>query len=156
MPKPSFPGQCAKKRFMVKRVLPAEAAGLMTEGWTYLDVRSIPEFDQGHPAGAANVPLLHAQGGRMMPNPDFQRVVEANFPKDTRLVIGCKSGGRSMQAAALLGAAGYTSVVDMRGGFGGERDGMGRVSCAGWAESALPTAMKADAGKSYAELSGKK
>ena len=141
---------------MVKRVLPAEASGLMKEGWTYLDVRSIPEFEQGHPAGAANIPLLHAQAGRMMPNPDFQRVVEANFPKDTRLVIGCRSASRSLQAAALLGAAGYTNVVDMRGGFGGERDGMGRTSVAGWAESGLPTATKADAGKSYAELSGQK
>ena len=140
---------------MVKRVLPAEASGLMKEGWTYLDVRSIPEFEQGHPAGAANIPLLHAQGGRMMANPDFQRVVEANFPKDTRLVVGCKVGSRSMQAAALLGAAGYTDVVDVRGGYAGERDGMGRVSVAGWAEAGLPTATTAEAGKSYAELSKK-
>jgi rhodanese-related sulfurtransferase len=141
---------------MVKRVLPAEAASLVREGWTYLDVRSIPEFEQGHPAGAANVPLLHAAGGRMMPNPDFQRVIEANFPRETRLVIGCRTGVRSLQAAALLGAAGYTNVVDMRGGFRGERDGMGRTSCAGWVESGLPTATTADAGKSYAELSGQK
>lgn len=140
---------------MVKRVLPPEAAGLLKEGWTYLDVRSIPEFEQGHPAGAANVPLLHAQSGRMVPNPDFQRVVEANFPKDTRLVIGCKTGSRSMQAAALLGAAGYTNVVEMRGGFGGERDAMGRSSVPGWAEAGLPTANKPDAGKSYADLTGK-
>ena len=85
---------------MVKRVLPAEAAELMKQGWTYLDVRSIPEFEQGHPAGAANIPLLHFQNGRMAPNPDFQRVVEATYPKDTKLVVGCKSGGRSLQAAA--------------------------------------------------------
>src|SRR5262245_24862111 len=90
---------------MVKRVLPAEAAGLLNEGWTYLDVRSIPEFEQGHPAGAANVPLLHFQNGRMMPNPDFQKVVEANFPKDAKIVVGCKSGGRSLNAAALMQAA---------------------------------------------------
>ncbi len=140
---------------MVKRVTPPEAAELLGSGWTYLDVRSIPEFEGGHPTGAANVPLLHFQGGRMAPNPDFQRVVAANFPPDTKLVVGCKAGGRSLQAAALLEAAGYTSVVDMRGGFHGEHDGMGRVTCAGWLESQLPVEATAPPEKTYAELSKK-
>ncbi|MFL5308716.1 MAG: rhodanese-like domain-containing protein [Polyangia bacterium] len=140
---------------MVKRVTPPEAAALLADGWTYLDVRSIPEFDSGHPPGAANVPLLHFSGGRMLPNADFQKVVEAVYPRDTKLVVGCKAGGRSLQAAALLEAAGYTSVVDMRGGFHGEQDGMGRVSCAGWAASDLPVETAAPADKTYAELAKK-
>lgn len=140
---------------MVKRVLPEEAAQLVKDGWTYLDVRSIPEFEQGHPVGAANVPLLHFLGGRMSPNPDFQSVVEASFSKNTKLVVGCKSGGRSLQAAGLLAAAGYAELVDMRGGFAGERDGMGRVSCAGWADSGLPVATAAEPDKSYAALAAK-
>ena len=74
----------------------------------------------------------------MAPNPDFQRVVEASFPKDAKIVVGCKAGGRSLQAATLMESAGYTNVVDMRGGFHGERDGFGRASVAGWAESGLP------------------
>jgi len=139
---------------MAKRVSPPEAAELLKQGWRYVDVRSIPEFDQGHPQGAANVPLLHMHGGRMAPNPDFQRVMAANYPKDSQLVIGCKSGGRSAQAAALLEAAGYTSVVDMRGGFGGERDSFGRVTTAGWAEAGLPVE-KTTPGGSYAELEKK-
>jgi rhodanese-related sulfurtransferase len=141
---------------MVKRVTPPEAAALLAEGWSYLDVRSIPEFEGGHPTGAANVPLLHSQGGRMAPNPDFQRVVTANFPKDAKLVLGCKAGGRSLQAAGLLEAAGYTSVVDMRGGFHGEQDAFGRVACAGWAESKLPVETQAPAEKTYATLSAKR
>jgi len=140
---------------MVKRVLPAEAAGLVKAGWPYLEVRPLPEFDQAHPVRATNIPLLHFQGGRMMPNSSFQRVVEATFPKDTKLVVGCKSGGRSLQAAGLLTAAGYSSIVDMRGGFGGERDALGRVACAGWADEGLPAATGADPGKSYAELAAK-
>lgn len=44
----------------VTTVSPEEARGLMErEGYTYIDVRSIPEFEAGHPAGAVNVPLLH-------------------------------------------------------------------------------------------------
>lgn len=140
---------------MVKRVTPIEADALLKEGWTYLDVRSIPEFEGGHPAGAVNVPLLHAMGGRMAPNPAFQAVIQGNFAKDAKLVVGCKMGGRSAQAAALLEAAGFTSVVDMRGGFSGERDNMGRVAVAGWAESGLPVEANAPADKTYAELEKK-
>ena len=74
---------CARSNAaMAKRVSPPEAAELLKQGWRYVDVRSIPEFEEGHPQGAANVPLLHMQGGRMVPNPDFQPVIEANFPKD--------------------------------------------------------------------------
>jgi rhodanese-related sulfurtransferase len=141
---------------MVKRVTPPEAAGLLGEGWVYLDVRSIPEFDAGHPPGAANVPLLHFQNGRMVPNPDFEAVVAANFPKETKIVVGCKAGGRSLRAAGMLAAAGYTNVVDMQGGFHGERDGLGRLSCAGWAESKLPVEGAATADKTYAALSQKR
>jgi rhodanese-related sulfurtransferase len=137
---------------MVKRVTPPEAQALLAEGWTYLDVRSIPEFEGGHPAGAVNVPLLHLESGRMTPNADFQTVVAASFSPETKLVVGCKAGGRSLQAAALLEAAGYKNVVDMRGGFHGEHDGMGRVTCAGWAAQNLPVEATAPAERSYAEL----
>jgi rhodanese-related sulfurtransferase len=140
---------------MVKRVTPPEAADLLAQGWTYLDVRSIPEFDRGHPAGAANVPLLHFADGRMSPNADFQKVVAANFPRDSKLIVGCKVGSRSLHAAALLEAVGYSSVVDMRGGYAGEHDGMGRVTCAGWVESKLPVETVAPAEKTYGALSKK-
>jgi rhodanese-related sulfurtransferase len=140
---------------MVKRVTPVEADALLKEGWTYLDVRSIPEFEGGHPAGAVNVPLLHMMGGRMAPNPAFQSVVEGNFAKDAKLVVGCKVGGRSAQAAALLEAAGFTSIIDVRGGWSGERDNMGRVACAGWAESGLPVEASAPPERTYAELEKK-
>jgi rhodanese-related sulfurtransferase len=140
---------------MVKRVTPVEAEALLKEGWSYLDVRSIPEFEGGHPAGAANVPLLHNVGGRMAPNPAFKSVMEGNFPKDAKLVVGCKAGGRSAQAAALLEGAGYTNIIMMSGGFHGERDNLGRLACAGWAESGLPVESTAPADKTYAELEKK-
>lgn len=142
-------------RGMPKRVTPLEAADLLKQGWRYIDVRSIPEFDAGHPEGAVNVPLLHMQNGRMVGNPDFQRVMESNFGKDAHLVVGCKMGGRSLQAATLLEAAGYSNVVDVRGGFSGERDPYGRVSVPGWADSGLPVSTKAAEGASYEELEKK-
>ena len=37
----------------VNRVSPEEARDLMDkEGYAYLDVRSVPEFEAGHPTGA--------------------------------------------------------------------------------------------------------
>lgn len=137
---------------MGKRVTPPEAAELLKQGWRYIDVRSIEEFDAGHPVGALNVPLLHMHNGRMVPNADFQRVIEANFSKSDPFVIGCKMGGRSLQAATLMEAAGFTQLVDVRGGFSGERDPYGRVSVPGWADSGLAVATQASEGATYQDL----
>jgi len=138
----------------VKRVSPAEAKALVDAGWLYLDVRSEPEFASGHPEGAANVPYAHAGPRGMQPNPDFLAVVEALYPKDHKLILGCQSGGRSLRAAEALAAAGYTAIVDQRAGFGGARDAFGQVSEAGWAAAGLPvsTALGDD---SYAKLKAK-
>jgi rhodanese-related sulfurtransferase len=91
----------------------------------------------------------------MTPNPDFRRVVEASFARDAKLVVGCKMGSRSVQAATLLEAAGYTSVVEMRGGFHGERDNFGRVSVLGWAGENLPVETNSAPDKTYEALSKK-
>ncbi len=117
---------------MTKRVTITEANALLASGHKYLDVRSIPEFEGGRPAGAINVPLMHSQGGSMAPNPDFLAVVEACFAKDTPLVVGCRSGQRSARAATLLAQAGYRNVVDLLGGFGGD------ATHPGWGSSGLP------------------
>src|SRR5262249_13110431 len=105
---------------MPTRVSPKEAAALLEQGYKYIDVRSIPEYEQGHPAAALNVPLMHLEGGRMVPNADFLMVMEKLFPKDAKLVIGCKAGGRSMQATSLLEQSGFANLRDMRGGFDAE------------------------------------
>ncbi len=134
----------------VKRVKPIEAAALLEEGWKYVDVRSIPEFEAGHPAGALNVPLLHLQPGGMVPNAEFQRVVEKAFAKDARLVMGCRSGSRSQRAAEMLASWGYANVVDMAGGFEGERDMLGRP-IPGWRSSGLPVELEAP-GRGWEDL----
>ena len=136
----------------MKRVSPKEAKALMDEGWTYLDVRSEPEFQEGHPAGALNIPLMHAGSVGFVPNPDFLRVVEAAIAKETRLVCGCRSGGRSMQAAQLLEHAGYLHVVDQRAGFGGARDQAGKVIEPGWTAEKLPVENGNPAKRCYSDL----
>ncbi len=115
------------------------------EGWAYLDVRSQPEFDQGHVPGAYNVPFAHFDPATgMTPNPEFTAVVERHFAPDRKLVVGCAAGGRSQRACELLAAAGYTQLVNMDGGFSGRQDGAGQIVEQGWhglgfpVESAAP------------------
>ncbi len=142
----------------VEQVMPDEAARLVeSEGYVYVDVRSVPEFDQGHPAPAVNIPLLHAdeQTGQMTPNPDFVRVVKANYPEDSRLVLGCRTGQRSDHAAQLLQSLGYQTVVNMRCGFSGEMTPFGQVVNPGWEEVGLPVSNDSDEGVSYESLEAK-
>ena len=109
----------------------------MDEGWTYVDVRSAGEFDQGHPSGAVNIPLLNGGPGGLVPNPDFVQQMKARFPQASKLVIGCQAGGRSAKAVGLLASEGYTNLVDQRCGFGGSRGPDGTPE-PGWAASGLP------------------
>ena len=135
----------------VKRISPEEARDFVErEGYAYLDVRSVPEFEAGHPRGAFNVPLNHMGPAGVSPNPDFMAVVQANFAPGTKLVLGCKGGGRSLRASEMLQAAGYTSVVDQRAGF----EGNGNEP--GWRPKGLPTATAAEAGREYESLRAKK
>lgn len=137
----------------VKRVSPEEALELMeNEGWSYLDVRSVPEFDQGHPTGAFNVPLLHMGPAGSSANPDFLSVMEKHFPKESALVVGCRTSNRSEHAVALLLRAGYTNVVVQQAGFMGAHDPFGRPD-PGWSPKGLPTSQEAESGRSWAELS---
>jgi rhodanese-related sulfurtransferase len=111
------------------------------DGYTYVDVRSVPEYENGHAAGAHNVPLLHldSQSGQMQPNPEFLAVMQANYPSDAKLLIGCQVGGRSSRAAQILSSAGFEDTVNVKGGFGGHRDpATGQVIDDGWSESDLP------------------
>lgn len=141
---------------MPNRVTPKEAAGLLAQGYTYVDVRSVPEYQQGHPAGARNVPFMHLEAGRMVLNPDFMSVMERLFAKDAKLVVGCKSGGRSLQAATLLERLGYANLVDMKGGFDAEiNPHTGQMGEPGWSRVGLPVEV-ATPGGSYEELLGRK
>ena len=140
----------------IKHVDVQEADRLQTaEGYAYIDVRSIPEYDGGHPAGAHNVPLLHydAQTGQKTPNSEFLAVMQANYSRDAKLLIGCQIGGRSTQAAQLLTSRGYQHVANVRGGFGGAHDpATGALVDEGWSMAGLPVETTAPPGGSYEEL----
>jgi len=137
----------------IKHVTVQRAQQQQASGATYLDVRSIPEFQQGHPPGAVNIPLLHLdpQTGQMSPNPEFLAVVKATFPLETPLVVGCKMGGRSQHACELLSTAGFQDVANVLGGWGGAPQ-MGHT---GWVEAGLPVEATADKAREYEALQKK-
>ena len=141
----------------IENVSPIEAKDLLDSGngWVYIDVRSIPEYEIGHPSGAYNIPILHRQGGGMIPNLEFVQVVEKNFSHETKLLLGCQMGARSMQAAETLATAGFKSLNNVAGGFGGVRDTSGNLIQAGWAESGLPIEKGKTEGTDYTSLSEK-
>lgn len=137
---------------MATRVSPDEAKRRMDdEGWVYVDVRTEAEYAAGHPAGAQNVPFMLAGAGGMVPNPEFVATMEALYPKDAKLVLGCRSGQRSLRALEALTQAGYTSLVDQRAGFDGARDAFGGIAEPGWQARGLPVERETKGG-SYAEL----
>jgi len=139
----------------IKPVTPEEAAELMSQGHVYVDVRSEPEFEAGHPEGALNVPLLNAGPVGLVPNPEFLSVMESAFGKDEPLVIGCKAGGRSKKASELLAQAGFSKLSDQVAGFDAGKDAFGRA-LPGWSRTALPVAKGKPAGQAYADVKQRK
>lgn len=134
----------------IRQISVQQAHQQQASGATYLDVRSIPEFQQGHPAGAFNIPLLHVdpQTRQMRPNAEFLAVVKASFPPETPLVIGCQMGGRSQQACELLSSAGFQNVANVLGGWGGAP----QMGHAGWVQEGLPIEATADPAREYDAL----
>src|SRR5262245_57785208 len=107
--------------------------------YLYLDVRSVPEFADGHPPKAINIPIMDFVPGRgMTPNPDFVQEVDAQIPKDAKIIVGCRSGGRSARACEIMEKMGYSNCANMRGGFVGAADHMGRLVEPGWSLLELP------------------
>lgn len=80
-----------------------------------LDVRTPQEYAGGHIDGALNIDVR---------SDDFRRMVEKKLSKDSTILVYCRSGRRSMDAAEILTKLGY-KVVNLKGGIiGWEKDGL--------------------------------
>lgn len=134
----------------VKSVTPEEASELMKQGAVYVDVRSEPEFEAGHVPGSFNVPLLHMGPAGMVPNPEFLDVMKRAFGSGEKLVMGCRSGQRSLRAADMLVQSGYADVANLTTGYEGTRDAFGRP-IPGWRARGLPTEPGLPDGFKYAD-----
>ena len=77
----------------------------LDQEYIILDVRTKPEYDQGHIEGAINFPNEDIQNGSF-PNPEN---------KDMIYFVYCRSGNRSKQASAKLVENGYTNIYEIGG-----------------------------------------
>ncbi|MDW4906730.1 rhodanese-like domain-containing protein [Streptomyces sp. ADMS] len=99
--------------FLFRRSQPrisVEQARSRTSGETpdavLLDVREQPEWNAGHAPGALHIPLSKLVSGSALPDGASGRA----------LVVICRSGHRSQQAAKLLTQRGE-QAVDVKGGM---------------------------------------
>lgn len=146
-------GHSGREDNVQRDITPLEARDLMAgERYVYLDVRTVAEYQEGHPSSAWNVPVLETNAaGEMAENPEFLRVVEATFSKDTPLLVGCRSGGRSSLAAQMLQQAGYKRVYNIMGGYAGGRTPAGQ-ELKGWSQLGYPVDRDDGGEKSYTSL----
>ncbi|HEX2871157.1 MAG TPA: rhodanese-like domain-containing protein [Polyangiaceae bacterium] len=80
----------------------ADARQLVKAGARLVDVRTPDEFAAGHIPGAINIPVQQLDA----------RMSELQ-PKDAAVVVYCRSGHRSGNAARLLKGAGFVAVHDL-------------------------------------------
>nr|GMD54846.1 thiosulfate sulfurtransferase 18-like isoform X1 [Ipomoea batatas] len=94
------------------------AQDLLTKGHRYLDVRTEEEFKEGHVKNALNIPymIINKSLGRVK-NPKFMNQVLSAIGKEEKLVVGCKSGVRSMHATKDLRNEEFKHVYNMEGGY---------------------------------------
>lgn len=92
-----------------------EAIAIMEKenGYIILDVRRPNEFSTGHIPNAINVPNESIDTAEIPELPD----------KDQLILVYCRSGRRSKEAAEKLVALGYTNIVE----FGGILDWKGET-----------------------------
>jgi len=120
-------------------VMPREAFEHLSEHSAVLvDVRTPQEWQLGQPdlsktpSRMLSISWRTAQDYAL--NPQFAGTLAGlqKINKDTPLFFMCKSGGRSLEAALAMTAAGYRYCFNIRGGFEGKPD------MPGWKTNQLP------------------
>ena len=92
------------------QITPQEAKEIMDteERYVILDVRSQSEYDEKHIPGAILIPDTEIEA----------KAEDILTEKDQLILVYCRSGRRSKNAAAMLAKMGYTNVNE----FGGIND----------------------------------
>lgn len=83
---------------MIPEIDVDELARRLDDGAVLVDVREVEEYVEAHVPGAQLVPLSQLR----------ERLDEV--PATAQVLLICRSGARSMQAAALLAEAGHDTV----------------------------------------------
>ena len=77
------------------------------EDFILLDIRTEAEYQAGH-----------IQGAQWFPRGNLEFYIQNTITDpDSKIVLYCRSGGRSALATLTMKDMGYTNVVDLNGGF---------------------------------------
>jgi rhodanese-related sulfurtransferase len=120
-------------------VAPQDAYELFRSGEVALvDVRTAEERKfVGQVPGSLHV--AWATGTGMIRNPRFVRELEAKVAKDAVVLLLCRSGKRSAEAAAAATKAGFANAFNVLEGFEGDQDALRhRGGLGGWRFHGLP------------------
>jgi len=90
-------------------ITPADAKTMLDtdSSIALVDVRTADEYNQGHIPGCILMPL------DQLPNSAESKLTN----KDQKIIVYCRTGGRSSAAADVLVGLGYTNVCNMLGGI---------------------------------------
>lgn len=80
---------------------------IKTDTTQLLDVRTPQEYAEGHIDGALNINVQ---------SDDFKELAQRELSKDLTVLVYCRSGRRSLDAAEILTNLGY-KVVNLKGGI---------------------------------------
>ncbi len=85
-----------------------------------IDVRTKEEFERGHPKGAVNIPyMFDLPNGNREINKNFinevNRLTKENYEQP--IIVICRIGIRSVQAAEALAEEGYEDLTNIQQGF---------------------------------------
>lgn len=112
-----------------------------------IDVRSSMEYlFVGHPIGSIHIPWIDEPDWE--PDPNFAKITtnmisgklkNIDVKTEAHIVLICRSGKRTLDAAAALEADGYEHILHITEGFEGERDDNNhRSTVGGWRYHGLP------------------
>lgn len=76
------------------------------EGLVLLDVRTPEEYAEGH-----------IQNSKLLPLQELRQRAEKELPKDSTIVVYCRTGVRSAQASQILVDLGFREVYNVLGGI---------------------------------------
>jgi rhodanese-related sulfurtransferase len=110
-----------------------------------IDIRSSMEYlFVGHPIGATHIAWIDDPDWDINPNfvKEVQQIAQKKFAKNVKqapIFLICRSGERTKEAHKTLLAAGFSQVMEIEGGFEGDKDdNFQRSSLNGWRYHSLP------------------
>jgi len=134
---------------MVKEINSTKAYSILQQSGNsvLIDVRSSMEYEYvGHPINAIHIPIKESPDWEI--RTDFinnvRSELEKKFPdiqnlSEVHIILLCRSGKRSGQAAVMLESEGYKNIINIIDGFEGDKDANDHRSVInGWRFNKLP------------------